>query len=117
MGAPTRLTLPEGFEPLEALAQTWSLSTQNERQQRRITSTEEELQTFYDAIMPLTEQVLALCDQYPVGEMPEPVANLFYMTLSLTEIAPHVELYRCDPLVPMSFEESRFVAVHGDRVG
>lgn len=45
--------------------------------------------------------------------MPPPQARLLYLTLSLAEVAPHVELYRGDPRVPYSFEEERFVADHG----
>jgi len=45
--------------------------------------------------------------------LPPPEQHLLYLTLSLAEVAPHVELYRGDPRVPFSFEEERFIAEHG----
>lgn len=109
--------LPKGFESLQPFADDWSLPTQNARQQWRFRSSPQALEAFYNAISGRMEEILALADQYPLGDMPEPVANLFYMGLSVAEIAPHVELYRSNPLVPFSFDERRFVAVHGEIVG
>jgi len=43
--------------------------------------------------------------------------RLYYMSLALAEIAPHIELYRGDPNVPHSFEEERFIAVNGQQPG
>ncbi|MEQ9088836.1 MAG: hypothetical protein RLQ26_08850 [Alphaproteobacteria bacterium] len=109
--------LPKGFEKLEPLSEKWALATQNERQKVRRESTTEELQAFYDAMMPRLEDALDKADEYPLGEMPEDVEQLFFMTLSLAEVAPHIELYGGNPEVPYSFEESRFVAVHGNDRG
>jgi hypothetical protein len=110
-------TLPKGFEELEPFAEKWSLATQNERQKTRRGSTTQELQAFYDAMLPKLEAALDLADKYPLGEMPPDVERLFFMTLSMAEIAPHIELYGGNPEVPYSFEESRFVAVHGNTRG
>ena len=68
-------------------------------------------------MMPRLEDALDKADEYPLGEMPEDVEQLFFMTLSLAEVAPHIELYGGNPEVPYSFEESRFVAVHGNDRG
>lgn len=109
--------LPAKFKDLEPLAQKWSLATQNLRQKIRREATPEELKTFYDTMLPRLEEALNLSDQHPLGKMPEDVANLFYMALSMAEVAPHIELYGGRPDVPYSFEETRFVALHGDKVG
>jgi len=107
-------TLPKGFEDIAAYADRWSLGSHDERYVARREASREELKAFYDAILPRMEEILDLADQYPLGEMPEDVANLFYMALSIAEISPHIELYGGDPMVPHAFEESRFVAVDGD---
>lgn len=109
--------LPKGFEDLERFAAKWAVETQNERQKVRRGSTTEELQDFYDSMLPKLEQALDLADKHPLGKMPEDVERLFFMALSLAEVAPHIELYGGNPEVPYSFEESRFIAVHGNERG
>jgi hypothetical protein len=47
--------------------------------------------------------------------MPEDARRLLHLTLAVAEIAPNVELYKGSSTVPFSFEETRFIAVHGDR--
>ena len=104
--------LPQGFAELERFAPKWTVGTQAQRQRVRGGSTAEELRIFYDAMLPRLEEALDLADQYPRGEIPHDVEQLFFMTLSLAEVAPHVELYNGNPHVPYSFDESRFNAVH-----
>lgn len=105
--------LPAGFQALEPLVSHWALVTQNERQARRIGSTRAELRSFYDAMLPQLEAVLVHVDTFNLGELPLPSKRLYDMSLSLAEVAPHVELYGGVPNVPYSFDESRFVAEHG----
>lgn len=109
--------LPKEFAALEPLVEAWALPTQDARQTKRRTSSIETLQQFYDAVVPLLPQILAHVDEYPLGELPPDTMRLFYMSLALAEVAPHIELYRGDPNVPHSFEEERFVAVHGEQTG
>jgi hypothetical protein len=104
--------LPKDFETLEPFT-GWALAAQDERQARRIAASTGELCAFYNTILPLLPKLLAYVDKYPLGELPESVRPLFWMLLSLAEIAPHVELYRGDSHVPYSFDETRFVAEHG----
>ena len=110
-------TLPKGFEELAPYSDKWALATPDERYATRGQSSREEIKSFYDAMLPRMEEILDLSDEYSLGEMPEDVENLFFMALSIAEISPHLELYGGDPLVPHSFEESRFVAIDGDRRG
>ncbi len=106
--------LPEGFEALETWAVDWALATHNERWDQRLRSTREDLRAFYDAILPWLERILDHADRFPLGELPPASARLFDLALMHAEIAPNVELYQCDPHVPHSFEERRFIAAHGD---
>ena len=109
--------LPRGFEHLESWTEDWALATQNERWDKRLASTREELQAFYAALLPDLEAILDHVDRYPLGELPPASARLFFLALMHAEIAPNVELYGGDPAVPYSFEERRFIAVHGDLSG
>lgn len=104
--------LPEKFADLLPFMD-WSLHNADLRQQKRRESTTEEMQTFYDAILPRIEDILAVVNEYKLGELPEEYRALYDMALSLAEIAAHVELYKGDPAVPFAFEESRMIAVHG----
>ena len=106
--------LPQGFEELETWAGAWALPTQNTRWDKRLESTREELKAFYNAVVPYLERILDHVDKYPLGGLPEQSARLFDLALMHAEIAPNVELYDGDPDVPHSFEEKRFIAVHGD---
>jgi hypothetical protein len=105
--------LPDSYQELEPFAADWCLDTQDERQRKRRTSTREELSRFYTAIMPRLKEILGEVDRFPLGQIPESHRPLFSMALSLTEVAPNVELYGGSPAVPHAFEESRMTARHG----
>jgi len=109
------LILPKQFEELNAFTEKWAKGTENDRQKARITSTSEELKAFYDAIMPRMKEILEFLDTYEYGKLPEEHQPLYWLAMSLAEVAPHVELYDCDPGVPFAFEEARFVAEHGSQ--
>ena len=106
--------LPGGFEDLEDLVEDWAMPTQNMRWDKRLASSREELIDFYQALLPHIEEILDHVDRFKIGQLPEDSARLFDLALMLAEISPNVELYDGDPNVPHSFEERRFVAVHGD---
>ena len=106
--------LPGGFEDLEDLVEDWAMPTQNKRWDKRLASSREELIDFYQALLPHIEEILDHVDRFKIGQLPEDSARLFDLALMLAEISPNVELYDGDPNVPHSFEERRFVAVHGD---
>jgi len=105
--------LPDEFVQIESWAADWAQPTQNQRWDKRLSSTNVEITEFYHAILPWLERILAHADEFPLGKLPERSARLFDLALMHAEIAPNVELYRGDPNVPHSFEERRFIAVHG----
>ena len=110
-------SLPEGFRELERFVSAWSLPTQNQREAARRASSVDERKDFYDATVPCLSAIVEYLNRFPLGSMPEDAQRLMQLALSLAEIAPHVELYHGSATVPFSFEESRFIAVHGDRKG
>ncbi len=62
--------LPEAFADLEPFAATWCLRTEGERYGRRLASTMDEMQTFYDAAFPRLGEALSYLDQYPLDALP-----------------------------------------------
>lgn len=109
----TERLLPEPFAQLERWVERWALDTQNAREKTRRASSSAELQAFYDAMLGEMDDIISHLNNFPLDNMPPPQARLLYLTLSLAEVTPHVELYRGDSRVPYSFEEERFVADHG----
>jgi len=108
-------SLPREFSELERFIDQWALPAQSERESRRRQTTPREREDFYEAVMPRLEAIIAWLDHFPLDAMPPEAQRLLHLILSLAEIAPTVELYRGSATVPYSFDETRFIAVHGDR--
>ena len=109
-------TLPKPFADLEVFVADWSLVTQRERERQRAASTAGELTTLYQVLLPRLDAMLEYLNQYELGRLPADAKRLFYLSLSFAEIAPFVECYKGEPRVPNSFDESRIIAVHADRL-
>ena len=108
--------LPKPFADLEVFVADWSLATQREREQQRSASSAGELTTLYQVLLPRLDAMLEYLNQYELATLPADARRLFYLSLSFAEIAPFVECYKGEPRVPNSFDESRFIAVHADRL-
>jgi len=105
--------LPAAYRHLTPWAERWALPTQVERETTRRASSGAQLKAFYDALVGEGDGIIGYLNGFPLDQMPAPEQRLLNLTLSLAEVAPHVELYRGDPRVPFSFEEERFIAEHG----
>ena len=110
--------LPEPFQDLEPFVESWALTTETQRNQKRISSPMTEIQTFYDAMMPRMEAILAYLSQFPITNMPEDVATLpaearrlLYLSMAMAEAAGAVEMYQ-HPSVIDGFDPQRFVPDH-----
>ena len=99
-------TLPAQFCDLERWCQ-WSLATEQARSDMRQTSTMADIQAFYDDLLKRTAAILVYVEQFPLDNMPEDAQRLFYLTLSLAEVAPAVELFR-QPDVVDGYDVKRF---------
>lgn len=91
--------LPHEFADLEPLAQIWALPDANLRYQRRVQSTMEELQYFYDTVMPRGEEILSYLDQFEMDDLPETALNLGRLLSSLSFASFAVEIFK-QPTVP-----------------
>jgi hypothetical protein len=61
----------------------------------------EEMQAFYDAILPRVEEAIAYCDRCPLDELPEEAVHLLKLIYSFVNVSYPVELWR-QPNVPDS---------------
>ena len=93
--------LPAEFADLEPFAAQWCLPTERERFAKRMSSSMDEIQAFYDAFFPRAEAAIAFCDQFPLDELPEDAERLLQLLYSLVMASFPVEAWR-QPHVPDS---------------
>ena len=101
------MQLPAPFAKLEQFVDQWALGTERERNSMRLASTIEDIQEFYNAILPEIHDALVYLDEFPLDDMPEDARKLFNLTLSLAEVSNAVERYD-EPAVPNGFDSARF---------
>jgi len=92
--------LPTEFADLEQFA-AWSLRTEAERYTKRLSSTMDELQAFYDGAFPRLEAILSYLDGSELKNLSEPATRLLWLSYSLVNASFPVEVWR-QPRVPDS---------------
>jgi len=97
----TDALLPSQFAELEPFAPKWCLPTERERFAARVTSTMDEMQSFYDAFFPRAEEAIAYCDQFPLDDLPDDALHLLELLYSLVMVSFPVEAWR-QPHIPDS---------------
>jgi hypothetical protein len=85
--------LPPEFADLERFAE-WALPTERERYAKRLASTFDELQAFYDAAFPRLEDAAAYLEKLPLDDLPRDAAQLLQLTYSLINISFPIEAWR-----------------------
>ena len=93
-------TLPAEFADLEPFAD-WAIATERERYAKRLSSTMDELQAFYDSAFPRLEAAASYLDQFDMGAMPDEAKRLLWLYCSLVTVSFPVEVWR-QPKVPDS---------------
>ena len=93
-------TLPADFSDLEPFA-AWSLETEAERYAKRLASSMDELQAFYDSAFPRLEAAMAYLDQFDLNALPDDATALLWLCYSLVNASFPVEVWR-QPRVPDS---------------
>ncbi len=86
-------TFPADFTDLEPFAR-WSLETEAERYAKRLSSTMDELQAFYDAAFPRLADAMAYLDQLDLSALPENATRLLWLCYSLVNASFPVEVWR-----------------------
>ena len=88
-----RPSLPEAFHDLEPFIDTWAVQTMAARHQRRLSSTAQERQGFYDAITPRLEDILNYLNDFPLDDLPEDALTLMQLLLSSVEVSLSIEVF------------------------
>ena len=96
----TNATLPADFSDLAPYAD-WVLFSEAERYAKRLSSTMDEMQAFYDAAFPRLDDALAYLDRHDLDALPDDARNLLYLYCSLVNVTFPVEVWR-QPRVPDS---------------
>jgi hypothetical protein len=91
--------LPPGFSDLEPFVRDWCLDSEPERYAKRLSSTMEEIQAFYDAIFPRAEAAIAYLDELPLNDLPGDAHRLLKLLYSLILVSFAVEIWR-QPYIP-----------------
>ena len=91
--------LPSEFSDLEPFVEDWCLDSEPERYAKRLASTMDEIQAFYDAIMPRAEAAICYLDEFPLDELPEDAFRLLKLLYSLIVMSFAVEIWR-QPQIP-----------------
>ena len=92
--------LPAEFADLEPFL-GWALPTERERYAKRLASTMEELQAFYDAAFPRLEEATTYLDTLELDALPPDAERLLHIYYSLINVSFPVEAWR-QPRVPDS---------------
>ncbi|MFJ3415666.1 hypothetical protein ACIPN8_04925 [Streptomyces sp. NPDC086082] len=85
--------LPSEFAALEPFG-AWILESERERYAKRLASSMEEMQAFYDAAFPLLEQASEHLDAFPLAELPDQERNLLLLMFSLVNVSFPVEVWK-----------------------
>ena len=103
------MTFPPEFEDLEPHA-AWALEFERERYAKRLSSTMDELQAFYDGAFPRLADAMAYLDALDLNALPEDARRLLWLCYSLVNASFPVEVWR-QPRVPDSGAASMDVVV------
>jgi hypothetical protein len=91
--------LPPGFSDLEPFAKEWCRASEPERYAKRLASTMDEIQAFYDAIFPRAEEAIVYLEKLPLEDLPEDALRLLQLLYSLIIVSFPVEIWR-QPYIP-----------------
>jgi len=91
--------LPPEFSDLEPWAPGWCLDSEPERYAKRLSSTMEEIQAFYDAVFPRAEAAIQYLEKLPLDDLPEDAFRLLKLLYSLIVMSFPVEIWR-QPTIP-----------------
>lgn len=85
--------LPREFAALERWLDDWVLPDSRARLEKRLTTSQAELQAFYDAMLIHAEQALAYLAKRKLGALAAADESLLKLLLSLAEVGPAIEWY------------------------
>jgi len=91
--------LPPEFSDLERFVADWCLDSEPERYAKRLASSMDEIEEFYDAVMPRSEDAIQYLEKFPLDDLPEDATRLLKLLYSLILMSFPVEIWR-QPYIP-----------------
>jgi len=91
--------LPAEFSDLEPWVDEWCLDSEPERYAKRLSSTMDEIQAFYDAVFPRAEEAIQYLEKLPLDDLPEDAHRLLKLLYSLILMSFPVEIWK-QPYIP-----------------
>jgi hypothetical protein len=91
--------LPPEFSDLEPWVEQWCLDSEPERYAKRLSSSMDEIQAFYDAVFPRAEAAIQHLDELPLDDLPEDATRLLKLLYSLVLMSFPVEIWK-QPRIP-----------------
>ena len=91
---------PPEFTELEPYAD-WALEFERERYAKRLSSSMDELQAFYDAAFPRLDAAMSYLDRFELDALPDDGRRLLWLCYSLVNVSFPIEVWR-QPRVPDS---------------
>ena len=86
-------TFPPAFSDLEPCAD-WALATEAERYAKRLASSMDEIQAFYDLAFPRLPDALAHLDALDLNALPDDATHLLWLMYALVNASFPVEVWR-----------------------
>ena len=85
--------LPSEFADLEPFSD-WCLPSEAERYAKRLSSSMDEMQAFYDAAFPRLEEILTYLDEFGLDSLPADAGQLLLLSYSLVNVSFPIEVWR-----------------------
>ncbi|WP_327753238.1 hypothetical protein VVT58_24045 (plasmid) [Sphingobium sp. SJ10-10] len=103
-------SLPAEFGELEPYVEKWNVEPLSRRQQARISSSLQDLRSFYDAMMSRGDEAIEYLNSVDLNDPPPEAKALLNMMRSLMEVSHSVELWdRVDQPGAYDFDRVKFV--------
>lgn len=99
--------LPDQFRELEDYLD-WALPTIGARRAKRLGSSMEEIDRFYEVILPRMTDISTYLKQFDLAALNDPQRRLLDLAFSLMAVAPAVEIFRQPEVKGNTFPYSRF---------
>lgn len=86
-------TVNTKFASLNTFIDDWALASEQERFDKRVSMTEEEIKPFYDTIIGLMPHIMEYLKDKPVNPDNDEDKNLMYLALSCVEVSRIFEVW------------------------
>jgi hypothetical protein len=91
--------LPPEFADLQPWVADWCLDSEPARYAKRLSSSMDEIQAFYDAMFPRAEAAIRYLEKLPLDDLPEDALRLLKLLYSLILMSFPVEIWK-QPRIP-----------------